>query len=63
MKALVGRLQDSEEDVRIGAIEGVTAAAKHGLALLDGTLAPLNEARTGHVQFGLFWHVTAGQYL
>jgi hypothetical protein len=47
MKGLVGRLQDLEDEVRIAAIEGVTAAAKHSLALLEGTLAPLNEARKG----------------
>lgn len=35
---------DCEEDVRIAAIEGVTATAKHSLALLDGSLAPLDEA-------------------
>jgi hypothetical protein len=43
MKGLVGRLQDTDDEVRVAAIEGVTAAAKHSLALLDGTLAPLNE--------------------
>lgn len=47
MKGLMGRLQDTEDEVRVAAIEGVTAAAKHSLALLDGTLAPLNEVRNG----------------
>lgn len=46
MQGLVGRLQDFEDEVRVAAIEGITAAAKHSLALLDGGLAPLTEARS-----------------
>lgn len=49
MEGLVGRLQDFEDEVRVAAIEGITAAAKHSLALLDGGLAPLTQARDSAV--------------
>jgi hypothetical protein len=60
MKGLVGRLQDTDDEVRVAAIEGVTAAAKHSLALLDGTLAPLNEVRNGTCITPRWLHVLDG---
>ena len=65
MKGLVGRLQDTEDEVRVAAIEGVAAAAKHSLALLDGSLAPLNEVCNGICTppNGIYagWHLQTGQ--